>query len=268
MNNIVFYLFIVGIISLAVGSFLNVVIIRLPRILGKKYLNLKYLLFPRSHCPLCKHQIKIIENMPILSFIFLKGRCKYCNGEISIQYPVIELLTIILSIIVAYKFGFGFKNLVALILTWVLIVQATIDFKHYIIPDEITLPILWSGLFANCFNLFQDPSNAIIGAIAGYLILWLVYWIFKLITKKEGLGYGDFKLLAMLGAWLGWQQLPVIIILSSLLGSIIGIYLIIFKNKKFKSAIPFGPYLAIAGWIALVWGSDINRWYLQYIGMQ
>lgn len=272
-----------GIFSLLVGSFLNVVIARLPRIIMQTYktncqeflglntqelplLTKKFnLLIPRSHCPKCQQQIAFWENIPILSFILLRGKCHHCQQPISLRYPIVEILTTILSMLVVWKFALTLKTIAILFLVWLLIIQAFIDLEHTIIPDELTIPAIWLGLLNNCYLTFCPPIDAIIGAICGYLILWIIYWTFKLCTGKEGMGYGDFKLLAMLGAWLGWQLLPLIIIISSILGSIVGISLIFSKNKNFNSAIPFGPYLAIAGFIALLYGKQINALYLSFM---
>ena len=284
-QNPVIFIIIVGIISLSIGSFLNVIIVRLPIMMEKIYtaqcedflsikkhdfnkINKEFNLFlPGSHCPKCKHKISIWENLPILSFVFLKGKCRYCKSTINIRYPLIEILTTFISMLIAWNFSLDLKSLYALLLILTLLVQATIDLEHTFIPDEITIPAIWVGLLINCTNTYCNTTDAILGAIIGYLSLWSVYWIFKIITKKEGMGYGDFKLLAMLGAWLGWQQLPLIIIVSSLLGSIVGITLIVIKNKKLSSAIPFGPYLAIAGIISILYGSKINTLCLQYLGL-
>jgi leader peptidase (prepilin peptidase)/N-methyltransferase len=267
------------------GSFLNVVIVRLPIMIEKsckaecedflaiskqelEYINKDFNLFtPRSHCPKCNHVIAVWENIPLISFIFLLGTCRYCKQPISLRYPIIEALTLIISLLIAWHFGIEIKTIYALLLVWILIVQAFIDLEHTFIPDEITMPALWLGLISNCHYTFCSSTDAIFGAVFGYLSLWIVYWLFKLIAKKEGMGHGDFKLLAMLGAWLGWQYLPLIIIISSILGTIVGVILIIKKNKHLSSAIPFGPYLAIAGIIALLYGKEINMLYWQYTGL-
>lgn len=265
-------MFLIGIslLGLLVGSFLNVVIARLPRMienspLGKVANQPFNLLVPRSHCNHCLHSIAWFDNIPLLSFIWLKARCRFCHKSISLQYPFVELLTSILSLLVAIRFGFTLTTFAGLILTWALIALAFIDFHHTILPDSITLPGLWVGLWLNAYKTFVTPESAILGAISGYLILWLVYWLFKWCTKKEGMGYGDFKLLAMLGAWLGWQSLPAIILLSSFLGSVLGISLIIIQSRDKNLPIPFGPFLAIGGFIALLWGSSLQTWYFKLI---
>ena len=274
-NTGIFYLFIV-LLGLSVGSFLNVVIYRLPLILEndwksqcRELLELKEqpekvitLSKPASTCPKCQHKIRIWENIPVISYLFLKGKCSQCHTAISIQYPLIELLTAILSLVVAMTFGVSWQTLFALILTWSLIAMSVIDLHKMILPDDITLPVLWIGLLISVFNIFIDPATSIIGAAAGYLILWSVFQLFKLVTGKEGMGYGDFKLLALFGAWFGWKLLPLIIILSSATGAIIGILMIILSKKERSTPIPFGPYLAIAGWISMIWGQQIITWYL------
>jgi len=274
---------IIGIIGLMVGSFLNVVIYRLPIMMQRgwkqecqEFLELPVsgqaeetfnLSLPGSHCPACNAEIKALQNIPVLSYLLLKGKCANCQTSISIRYPVIEALTGVLSVVVAYQLGGQIETLFALILTWTLIALSGIDFDHQLLPDNITLPILWLGLFLSLFNIFTDPVSSIIGAIAGYLFLWTIYQLFKLLTGKEGMGYGDFKLLALFGAWLGWQYLPLIILLSSLVGAIIGTSMIIFVQRDKNVPIPFGPYLAIAGWIALLWGEQINTLYLSNAGL-
>lgn len=284
-HNTVLYLSLVAVLGLLVGSFLNVVIYRLPEILKRQWKTdcVSFLaqenesapdstsdsddkpfnlVVPRSRCPRCGHLITAVENIPVLSFIFLKGRCRECKTPISIRYPLIEILSASLAVLVAWKYGFSYQAAMGIILSWALISLSLIDYDHMYLPDNITLPFLWLGLLLNLNGLFIDLSSAVIGAIAGYLVLWVVYQIFKKITGKEGMGYGDFKLLAMLGAWLGWQALPAIILISSLVGSIIGISLILLKQHHRDRPIPFGPYLAIAGWIVLLWGNDINSAYL------
>ena len=277
------------IIGLIFGSFLNVVIHRLPKMLmrewshdcinflGEQDENFTYkkttattpynLAVPVSSCPNCHHKITVFENIPVLSYLFLKGRCSECKTGISIRYPLIELLCGVLTLIVVLHFGLTLQALFALLLTWNLIALSGIDFDHQYLPDSLTLPFIWLGLFLNSFNLYTDLNSAVIGAIAGYLSLWSIYHLFKLITKKEGMGFGDFKLLAVFGAWFGWQSLAAIIMLSSIAGAIIGIGLIIFKNQSLGKKIPFGPYLAIAGWIFMLWGEKINTIYLQYVGL-
>lgn len=265
-------------VGLSVGSFLNVVIYRLPIILNNEWCNeckdfleiesdsknteIFNLSKPDSTCPNCGHKIRFWENIPVVSYIILGGKCSGCGTHISIQYPAIEVTTAILSTLVAVRFGVSFETLLGLFLTWSLITLTMIDAKTMLLPDNITLPLLWSGLLINTSNIFTDLESAVFGAIIGYLILWLVYKIFKLLTGKEGMGYGDFKLLAALGAWMGWLMLPQIILLSSLVGAVIGIAMIAVRKHDKRIPIPFGPYLAIAGWIAFIWGSDVNRLWL------
>ncbi len=272
----IFYTF-VAFVGLSVGSFLNVVIYRFPVMLEndwksqcRELLEIKEtgtepavtLSKPASTCPHCGHKIRAWENIPLLSYIFLKGKCSDCHAHISIQYPLIELLTGVLSLAVAFKFGISWQTLFALILTWSLVAMSVIDIHKQILPDDITLPVLWLGLLLSIFNIYIDPVNSIIGAITGYMILWSVYQLFKLITGKEGMGYGDFKLLALFGAWFGWTFIPLIIILSSASGAVIGIAMMLFNKHERSTPIPFGPYLAIAGWIAMMWGEQIIHWYL------
>lgn len=285
-----FYYLTVVIFSLLVGSFLNVVIHRLPIMLQRnwkgdcmEFLSEKFpdtlanteqskeqghkynLVVPRSACPHCGHQISAVENIPVISYLFLRGRCRECKQTISPRYPIIEALSAIMALTVAWQFGFGYPALFAMLLTWSLISLTMIDFDHQYLPDQITLPFLWLGLLLNMNNMFTDIHSALIGAVAGYLTLWSVFQIFKLITRKEGMGFGDFKLLAMLGAWLGWQVLPTIVLLSSIFGSIVGIGLILFRHHEHGKPIPFGPYLAGAGWVALLWGREINQLYFNLV---
>lgn len=271
-----------GIIGLLVGSFLNVVIYRLPVMLQRswrkeclEYLQMEAesegepfnLSLPLSHCPKCQSPIKPYQNIPVISYVFLKGQCAHCKNPISIRYPLIEAFTATLSVLVALHFGYTPQAGFALLLTWCLITLSFIDIDHQLLPDNITLPMLWLGLLLSLFGLYTDVNASVIGAIAGYMVLWLVYQAFKLVTGKEGMGYGDFKLLALFGAWLGWQTLPMIILLSSLVGAVIGITMIIFAKQDHNKPIPFGPYLAAAGWIALLWGNDLNRLYLTSVGL-
>lgn len=278
------YLFatLAGIVGLLVGSFLNVVIYRLPIMLQHgwrkdclEYLQMEAeveaepfnLSLPLSRCPHCQSPIKPYQNIPVISYVFLKGQCAHCKNPISCRYPLIEAFTAIASVLVAWHFGYTPQAGFALVLTWALIALSFIDIDHQLLPDNITLPFLWLGLLLSLFGLFTNAEASIIGAIAGYLVLWLVYQGFKLATGKEGMGYGDFKLLALFGAWLGWQTLPMIILLSSLVGAIIGIAMIIFAKHDHSKPIPFGPYLAAAGWIAMLWGNEINRLYLSSVGL-
>lgn len=274
------------VLGLLVGSFLNVVVYRLPVMLQRDwraqccdYLEIentvpdanpssaKFAVFnlqkPDSHCPHCNHKIRPWENIPVVSYVFLAGKCANCKNKISLRYPAVEFVTGILSGLVAASFGFTWLTLALLILTWSLIALTLIDFDHQLLPDNITLPLLWLGLLVNTLDLGFDVllRDAVIGAMAGYLVLWAFYWIFKLATGKEGMGYGDFKLLGVLGAWMGWQSLLPIIILSSLVGAVFGLALIIFQGRDKSVPMPFGPYLAGAGFIMLIWGPQINALY-------
>lgn len=269
------------ILGLLVGSFLNVVIHRLPKMMENEWrvqaegiINpdkespepsrpVYNLVVPRSACPKCGNQITAIENIPIVSYLALRGRCRKCQTRISPRYPVVEAVTGVLSGLVAWHFGFGIAAVSALVLLWGLIALTFIDADTQFLPDSITLPLLWLGLIVNINGTFTDLRSAVIGAVVGYLALWTVYWVFKLVTKKEGMGYGDFKLLAAIGAWLGWQVLPLVILLSSVVGATVGIVLIILSRLGRNIPIPFGPYLAMAGFIALLWGKPIMDTYLQ-----
>ncbi|QFU21022.1 A24 family peptidase [Shewanella eurypsychrophilus] len=275
-----------------IGSFLNVVIHRFPVMMKREwqqecnlYLNEyheqlikpiadkldkpideypeKYnLVVPGSACPKCKTDIKPWHNLPIIGWLMLKGKCASCNTSISARYPIIELLTGTAVAFLAYHYGPSWEFAFATLLTFVLIALTGIDLDEMLLPDQLTLPLLWLGLLINLNGTFTSPTDAVIGAAAGYMSLWTVFWAFKLITGKEGMGYGDFKLLAVLGAWFGWQLLPLIILLSSLVGAVVGIALIVSKKLHQGNPIPFGPYIALAGWIAMIWGADINTWYL------
>lgn len=266
-----------GVLGLLVGSFLNVVIHRLPKIMerewhcqcaelrGEEVSHADHLSLakPRSRCPACGHAITALENIPVLSWLFLRGRCSACRTAISARYPVVEALTGLLSAFAASHFGFGWVAAGAILLIWCLIALTFIDFDTQLLPDSITLPLLWAGLLFNLPGTFLELSSAVVGAIIGYLSLWSVYWAFKLSTGKEGMGYGDFKLLAALGAWLGWQMLPLIILLSSLVGAVVGIALIVLAKQGRNVPIPFGPYLAAAGLLALFWGKELTQSYLR-----
>lgn len=270
--------FAAAIFGLCIGSFLNVVIHRLPRMMEREWklqcaeLNglpppieagpALSLAFPGSRCPHCGHQITALENIPVASYLWLKGRCSECRTPISPRYPIIEAATGLLSAFTAWHFGPTLTALFSLFFLWSLIALTFIDFDTQLLPDSITLPLLWLGLLFNLHGGFVSLSSAVIGAAAGYLVLWSVYWAFKLATGKEGMGYGDFKLLAALGAWMGWQMLPAIILLSSLVGAVIGIVLIVLARHGKDVPMPFGPYLAGAGLIALYWGPQINKLYL------
>jgi leader peptidase (prepilin peptidase)/N-methyltransferase len=270
--------FVSGLVGLCVGSFLNVVIHRLPRMLDRGWraqcaelsgepppeLPPYNLITPRSQCPACGHSIGALENIPVVSFLWLRGRCSACAAPISARYPIVELLTGALTVAAVLRFGVTPAAAAACLLLWSLIALTFIDFDTQLLPDTITLPLLWSGLLANVAGFVPGVSlrDAVIGAIAGYVALWTIYWLFKLIRGKEGMGYGDFKLLSALGAWLGWQMLPLIVLLSSFVGAIIGIGLVVFKGRDHQIPLAFGPYLAIAGVIALFFGRSLISLYL------
>ena len=271
--------------ALIIGSFLNVVIYRLPLMMQRDWREQcdelskepapdlpdgKFnIIVPRSRCPSCGAAIKAWQNIPVLSYLLLGARCSNCQTVISVRYPLVETLTAILAAICAWHFGFGWEALMAIGLSFALVAISLIDADHQIIPDSIVIPLMWVGLVMSLFHplagadtLFIAPQDAVVGAVAGYLSLWSVYQLFKLVTGKEGMGYGDFKLLAALGAWLGWQALPTIILMSAVVGAIIGIVLIIFRGRDRQIPIPFGPYLAAAGWITMLWGETIKNAYL------
>jgi leader peptidase (prepilin peptidase)/N-methyltransferase len=283
------------VLGLLVGSFLNVVIHRLPimkerewhaearLILGTAFYEPPRpegakekpynLVVPRSACPKCGAQITALQNIPVISYLFLRGACANCKTKISIRYPLIELFTGVLSAAVAWKFGFTWYCGAALVLTWALVALSAIDIDHQLLHDDITLPLLWLGLVLSLAStpesaLPVDPRTSILGAVFGYLSLWSVYKLFKLVTGKEGMGYGDFKLLAALGAWLGWQMLPLIIVLSAFVGAAVGIALIVVRGRDRNIPIPFGPYLAAAGWIALIWGDQLVTFYTRTAGLK
>jgi len=267
-----------ALVGLCVGSFLNVVIHRVPKMLERGWRDQcaeiagkpaaeepPYNLWvPRSQCPACGHQIRAVENVPVISYMLLGGRCANCKAPISARYPLVEALTGALSVCVLLRFGATPAALAACVFVWILIALTFIDFDTQLLPDNLTLPLLWAGLLANVLGAVPSVSlrDAIIGAIAGYLVLWTVYWLFKLIRGKEGMGYGDFKLLGAMGAWLGWQMLPLIILLSSVVGAAIGISLVAFKGRDHQIPLAFGPYLAIAGLIALFFGKSLLALYL------
>lgn len=267
-----------GLVGLAVGSFLNVVIHRLPKMMERGWLaecaelrgepppaTEKFsLATPRSRCPHCGHGITASENIPILSYLYLRGRCRGCRGRISPRYPLVEALSGLLSGYAVWRFGPGWAGAGAVLFVWGMIALTFIDFDTQLLPDSITLPLLWLGLLINLAGTFTDLRSAVIGAAAGYLFLWAVYWGFKLATGKEGMGYGDFKLLAAVGAWLGWQMLPLTILASSMVGAAVGIALIAFARHGRNIPIPFGPYLAAAAVIALFWGKPLTQ---RYLGM-
>lgn len=265
-----------GFIGLAVGSFLNVLIHRLPKMMQAEWEaqcaelrnevvpeSPRYnLMVPRSACPHCHHRITALENIPVLSWLMLRGKCSACDTRISPRYPVVELLTACLSVAVVWKFGATWQALGGLVFVWALIALAFIDFDTSLLPDSLTLPLLWLGLMFNLVSSFTTLPEAVIGAIAGYLVLWSIFWLFKLATGKEGMGYGDFKLLAAIGAWLGWELLPVTLLLSSVVGALVGIAMIVLVKHDRRVPIPFGPYLAGGGLVALFFGNQLTRAYL------
>lgn len=272
-------------LGMLVGSFLNVVVYRLPLMMQREwraqcheFLELEdksapeahFPLFnlsrPGSHCPQCRHPIGAAENIPVLSWLLQRGRCRHCRAPISVRYPLVETASGLLSALIAIHFGFTWLTLALLVFTWCLIVLTLIDVDHQLLPDDITLPLLWLGLLVNTRGWLTDLDSAVLGAIGGYGILWAVYWGFRLLTGREGMGYGDFKLLAALGAWLGWQALPMIILLSSLVGAVVGLSLIALRRHERNVPIPFGPYLASAGLIALLWGDGISQAFFAWAG--
>ena len=271
------------IIGLMVGSFLNVVIYRLPVMLFKEWKEAcdemqanpasdlpdgKFnLAIPNSKCPKCNAPIRPWQNIPVVSYILLKGRCHNCNVKIPLRYPLVEAFTGVITLLLLWHFGATIEAVMAIVLAWALIALTMIDIDHQLLPDNLTLPLMWLGLLCNIFGLYTDLQSAVIGAMAGYLSLWSVYWAFKLATGKEGMGFGDFKLLAALGAWMGWQMLPAMILLSSLVGAVFGVIGMIASGKDREWRIPFGPYLAIAGAIAFIWGDTIVQEYLALSGL-
>jgi leader peptidase (prepilin peptidase)/N-methyltransferase len=281
------FLLLVGLFSLMIGSFLNVVIHRLPLMMEHDWkqqceellandteeqpqvqeIAPYNLVVPRSACPHCGHKITAMENIPVVSYLFLGGKCSGCKKGISPRYPIVEISTALLSIVIAWHLGPGWQTASALLLTWGLICLTMIDYDHKLLPDNITLPLLWLGILVNINGTFVPLQDSVIGAIAGYMVLWSIFKVHNLLTGKEGMGYGDFKLLAMLGAWMGWQALPVIILMSSLVGAVVGILLILVRGRDRNIPIPFGPYLAAAGWITLLWGDLLSNAYLQWAGL-
>lgn len=270
------------ILGLLVGSFLNVVIYRYPKLLkyqwtaqSQQWLELDPtstdqppgIISPGSHCGNCQAPVKAWQNIPLVSYLLLRGKCANCKSSIGLRYPLVELLTGVLSGYVVYQFGWSLQSIAGLLLTWVLVALTFIDFDHQLLPDDIVLPTLWLGLGLSLIPVFAVPADSIVGTIFGYLCLWLVFHLFKMITGKEGMGHGDFKLLALLGAWFGWQYLPQIVLISTVIGSIVGITLIVLKKTNNDNAIPFGPYIALAGWSAMLWGDEINSLYMSYIGL-
>jgi len=282
-GNLPAFVFSCLVLGLLIGSFLNVVVYRLPKMMqrdwreqAREVLELPAepcgetfnLVLPNSKCPHCNHEIRPWENIPVISYLFLRGKCSSCKTSISKRYPLVELSCGLLSAYVAWHFGFGWQAGGILLLTWGLLAMSLIDADHQLLPDVLVLPLLWLGLIASYFGLYTSLEDALWGAIGGYLSLWSVYWLFKLVTGKEGMGFGDFKLLAMLGAWGGWQVLPLTILLSSLVGAVLGLIMLRLRNAETSTPIPFGPYLALAGWIALLWGDQITGSYLQLAGLR
>lgn len=280
-NNLAVFAVCVGFVGLLIGSFLNVVIYRLPKMLmrdwrmqAREVLDLPEqadaepfnLILPNSSCPHCGHEIKPWENIPLVSWLVLRGKCSGCKEAISIRYPLVELACGLFSAVIAWQFGVSWEALAMLVLTWGLLSMSLIDADHQILPDVLVLPLLWLGLILNSLGFFTSLSDALWGAVIGYMSLWSIFWLFKLITGKEGMGYGDFKLLALIGAWGGWQVLPLTILLSSVLGAVIGIIILRLQRNGYNKPIPFGPYLAAAGWLALIWGEQITSRYLHIAG--
>ena len=275
--------FVLILFGLVVGSFLNVVIHRLPIMMERQWQQESQailhpeaepepqpaynLMTPASTCPSCQHKIRAWENIPVISYLFLKGKCAGCKRRIALRYPAIEIISALMTLVIGLNCGISLETLAFCLFGWSLLALTMIDYDTQLLPDSITLPLLWAGLILNSFDLVVSLDQALWGAVIGYLSLWSVYWVFKLLTGKEGMGYGDFKLLAALGAWLGWMKLPLIILLSSLVGTIAALWLIITKRQDRSNPIPFGPYLAIAGFVALVWGEQLVDLYLSFSGL-
>jgi len=272
-----------GVLGLLVGSFLNVVILRLPERMAAEWeqeardvleLGTEATALPPgvvrepSHCPQCKHRLSALDNIPLFSWLLLRGRCRYCHSKISIQYPLVELLTSVLSAVIVWKFGPSWLALAGLVLTWLLVALSGIDFRTQLLPDQLTLPLLWIGMLSALFPMFVAAPSAILGAAVGYLSLWSVYWLFKLLTGKEGMGYGDFKLLAALGAWMGPVALLPIILLSSFIGALVGGSLMILRKRDSQIPMPFGPFIAAAGWVWFVAGDQLMQTYMQMTGLR
>ena len=285
-ENMAFFLTVVGLFSLLIGSFLNAAIYRIPIMLQQGWReecqelfggeadentvesSKKFNLFvPRSQCTTCGHMITAIENIPVISYLFLGGKCSSCKTKISIQYPLIEIFTALLSVFVAYKVGFGWQTLAALMFTWTLITLSLIDAKTMLLPDNLTIPLMWLGIAVNYQNLFIDLQSSVLGAMIGYMSLWSLFHLFRLITGKEGMGYGDFKILAAIGAWGGWQILPFTVFASSFIGAIVGISLMLIQRNKESQPIPFGPWLALAGFIGFIWRDEIIQIMSSYYGI-
>lgn len=284
-ENSTFFLTVVGLFSLLVGSFLNAAIYRIPIMLQQGWReecqelfggdnqeivesSKKFNLFvPRSQCPTCAHMITAIENIPVISYLFLRGKCSSCKTKISIQYPIIEVLTALISVFVASKMGFGWQALAALLFTWTLITLSLIDAKTMLLPDNLTIPLMWLGIAVNYQSLFVDLQSSVLGAMIGYMSLWCLFHVFRLLTGKEGMGYGDFKILAAIGAWGGWQILPFTVFASSFIGAIVGISLMLIQGKKESQPIPFGPWLALAGFVGFIWREEIVQMMSTYYGL-
>ena len=270
-----FFISFCSILGLVVGSFLNVVIVRLPKMLEREWaqqcadssaetlqaLPPYNIIRPRSACVHCGHKITAMENIPLMSYVLLRGRCSRCKAPISLRYPLVELLTATTSGYIAWHFGYGFAAFAALGFTWAMIALAFIDIDTQLLPNDITMPLLWTGLLVNLADTFTDIGSAVLGAVTGYIMLWSIYWAFKLVTRREGMGYGDFKLLAAIGAWLGWQMLPLVILFSSIAGTAVGVFLMAVAKRGRHEPIPFGPYLAGSGLAALLWGRQLNQVY-------
>ncbi len=279
--NAAIFIICVLVLGLLVGSFLNVVVYRLPKMLmrdwckqAREVLEMPAqeegetfnLILPNSSCPHCGHEIKAWENIPVISWLFLRGKCSGCKEAISVRYPLVELACGVLSGVIAWQYGVSWEALAMLVLTWGLLAMSLIDADHQILPDTLVLPLLWLGLILNNLGMFTSLPDALWGAVLGYMSLWSIFWLFKLVTGKEGMGYGDFKLLALIGAWGGWQVLPLTILLSSVVGAVLGIIILRLQRQGYGNPLPFGPYLALAGWIALIWGDAITSSYLQIAG--
>jgi leader peptidase (prepilin peptidase)/N-methyltransferase len=292
-NNSTFFYGFVIVFSLLIGSFLNVVVYRLPKMMEQGWRRdcrefladelkdenkadntiqekntqkeLLTLSKPDSTCPHCGHKIRFYENIPVISWLFLRAKCSQCKNSISMRYPLVEAFTAFVGFLVAQHFGVTITTFWVLLLSYALICLTLIDFDHMLLPDQITLPFLWLGLLVNVNGLIVPLNEAVIGAVVGYLSLYSVFWLFKLFTGKEGMGFGDFKLLALFGAWTGWKLLAILILMASVVGAIVGVSLMLFKNHQREQAIPFGPYLAVAGWLTLMWGDSIWGWYLNLL---
>ncbi len=274
VSNPTLFLSFVALLGLLVGSFINVIVYRLPIMLERAWQSSELpnelpteafnLAVPRSHCPSCAQQLSASENVPVVSFLFLRGRCRHCKSRISARYPLVEIAASVASILVAMTFGFTASTLAFLAFAWFLLALSLIDLDHHLLPDDLTLPLLWLGLLVSAFNLGLPGVSlfdAVIGAAAGYITLWSLFWAFLLVTGKEGLGYGDFKLLAALGAWLGWQAILPVLLLASLAGAAIGLILIVFGGRERSAPLPFGPFLAAAGFVMLIWGPQVLALY-------